>query len=417
MNPDKEDPNNHVPVVSPDDEWVDLDVAQVFDSQLPPLRSDASRIPKMDVNLSAFKTIYLDRHAGEAASIPEDANQKSLASLHVHVECSPVEEESVQVAPVLENLKQVDVSAKRQERPLRQRRRVSSGERDDWGSNPKGSTSWMLYTALGVIGVIALIMFSSHFAARKSDLKLKNYELGQVGRVKDKKEPIKDSGVLMGLMNSYPEAIQIYGRYAQAKNENDFLKYIYLSERNAPLLKDSWKPIGAKSGWMPSDQSSWELLRDGELFYGELRGVNHNFSNFLAFFRYENSDLKLDWKATTGYGTASFNELKIGEGDGSEIRGWIAPSDFFTQQLPDDKYHSYIFRSTSKDDSVWVYAEIGSQVDQNILALFSNSLITGESQTEVGVILNLERGNLEILPLQWMIKNLKAANWLDIATP
>ena len=145
--------------------------------------------------------------------------------------------------------------------------------------------------------------------------------------------------------------------------------------------------------------------------------MNHNFSNFLAFFRYENSDLKLDWKATTGYGTASFNELKIGEGDGSEIRGWISPSDFFTQQLPDDKYHSYIFRSTSKDDSVWVYAEIGSQVDQNILALFSNSLITGESQTEVGVILNLERGNQEILPLQWMIKNLKAANWLDIATP
>ena len=85
MNPDKEDPNNHVPAVSPDDEWEGLDVGQAFDSQLPPRRSAAPRIPKMDVNLSAFQTIYLDRHAGESVSIPEDADHKSLASLQVNV--------------------------------------------------------------------------------------------------------------------------------------------------------------------------------------------------------------------------------------------------------------------------------------------------------------------------------------------
>ena len=416
MNPDKEDPNNHVPAVSPDDDWDGLDVDQVFDSQLPPLRSDAPRIPKMDVNLSAFKTIYLDRHAGEAASIPEDVNHKSLASSHVNVERPLIEKESFQVALVVEGLKQVDVSAQGYERPL-PRRRLSSGERHDWGAIPKGSTRWMLYAALGVIGMIALIMILSHFSAKKSDMKLNNNGLGQVERVKEKSEPIRDSGVLVELMNGHREAIQIYGRYAQAKSENDFLKSIYLSEQNAPLVKDGWKSVGAKSGWMPSDKASWQSHRDGEILYAELKGVNHNFSKFLAFFRYENSDLKLDWKATTGYGTASFDKLKIGEGDGSEIRGWISPSDFFTQQLPDNKYHSYIFRSTSKEASVWVYAEIGSQVDRNISALFSTSLITGEYQTEAGVILNLERGNQAILPRQWMIKNLTAANWLDLATP
>ena len=416
MNPDKEDPNNHVPAVSPDDEWEGLDVGQAFDSQLPPRRSAAPRIPKMDVNLSAFQTIYLDRHAGESVSIPEDADHKSLASLQVNVERTPIEKESFQASLAMEDFKQVDDSAQGHKRPLPQRR-LSSGERHDWGSNPKGSTRWMLYTALGVICMITLIMIPSYFAGKKSDIELKNKGLGQVARAKEKSEPIKDSGVLVGLMNGHREAIQIYGRYAQAKSENDFLKSIYLSERNAPLVKDGWKSIGAKSGWMPSDKASWQSHRDGEILYAELRGVSHNFSKFLAFFRYENADLKLDWKATTGYGTASFDELKIGEGDGSEIRGWIAPSDFFTQQLPDNKYHSYIFRSTSKDASVWVYAEIGSQVDQNILALFSTSLITGEYQTEAGVLLNLERGSQEILPCQWMIKNLKASNWLDLATP
>jgi hypothetical protein len=180
---------------------------------------------------------------------------------------------------------------------------------------------------------------------------------------------------------------------------------------------ERWKPMGADGGWMPSDKASWKTFQVGELSYAELRGLDHNFSKFVAFFRYENSDLKMDWKATAGYGTADFDQLKIGKGDGSEIRGRISRSDFFTHQLSDEKYHSFIVRSPKNDVSIWAYTEIGSQVDQDILALFSVSQITGDYQTEAEIILDLERGNQEILPHQWMIKRLIAANWLDTATP
>ena len=127
--------------------------------------------------------------------------------------------------------------------------------------------------------------------------------------------------------------------------------------------------------------------------------------------------MKMDWKATVGYGSADFEELKTGVGDGSEIRGWIEKSNFYTQALPEDKYRSLIVRSPGKDLSIWAYTEIGSEVDEQVEGLFSISPVTGQYQTEAKVILNLHKGDREILPRQWMVKGFIASNWLDQAAP
>ncbi|MES2982189.1 MAG: hypothetical protein V4727_07740 [Verrucomicrobiota bacterium] len=417
MNPDKEDPNNHAPAVTPDDDWNGLDVDQVFDSQLPPRRSDAPKTPKMDVNLSRFKAIKPGSHSGISTSSHDEAHSKSQVSMKVNGERLVSEKEEFQATLVMESVQQGDEPSHSNQMSAKPGRFIP-GERDDWGvSRHKGSSRWMLYTAAGVIGLIALTVFLSRFMGEETVRKSDKRSLSQLEPIDVKTESIRDLGVAGQLANNHQEAVQIYGQYAQAKSPDDFSKFIYLSDRNTPLLKEAWKATGAESGWMPSGSSSWKTYRDGELIYAELRGVNHDFSKFIACFRYENSDLKMDWKATTGYGTAAFDDLKIGKGEGSEIRGWIATSDFFTQQLSDDKYHSFIVRSPKKDASIWVYTEIGSEVDKDILALFSTSPITGEFQTEAKVILNLDRGAEEILPRQWMIKGLIAANWLDQATP
>jgi hypothetical protein len=405
-----------VPPVSPDDDWDWLDVEQVFDSQLPPRRSNTPRTPKMDVNLTGFKSIETARHAGATNATGDKASSKAVVSVSIHGERAVVEKEDFQAALVMEIVKLDHGPAQSYQRSMK--RRFTPGERDDWGLvRHKGSARWMLYVALGVICLIALTIFLSQFAAKKSVRKSDQAGLNQIKPVDVKSVPAKELGPLGKLVNRNKQAIQIYGQYAQAEKPEDISKWIYLSNRNLPLAKDTWNPVGVGSGWKPSDTAVWKAYQNGKLVFAELRGVHQDFSKFLAVFRYEHTELKMDWKATTGYGTAGFDELKTGQGDGREIRGWIARSDFFTQTLSDDRYHSFILRSPDNEASIWVYTEIGSEVDKGIMALFATSRITGEYQTEAKVILNLERGEQGILPVQWMIRNLIAANWLDQATP
>jgi hypothetical protein len=417
MNFDKDDPNNHVPAVTPDDDWDGLDVNQVFESQLPPRRSDLPKVPRADVSLSGFKAIESTRASTAVVSTENKQLGNSALNMNVNAERFVKEKDDFQAAHVMDQVTLGDDS-KSNGQVSGMRGHLASGERDDWGVHHKKSSSrWMFYMAIGVILLISLTVFLSQFAGKKSIRESDKSGLSQLVPVEVPKVEDEDLGLLGELFNSDEDAIQMYGDFASEENSGDFLKFIYLSERNAPLVQKQWKPLGASREWSPSDKLIWNTYQDDETVYAELRGVNHDFSKFLAFFRFENADLKMDWKATTGYGTASFSELKMGEGDGSEVRGWISISDFFTQQLPDDRYHSFLMTSPKKEVSVWIYTEIGSEVDKDILALFTASPITGEYQSEARVILNLERGEQEILPSQWMIKSLIAENWLDQATP
>jgi hypothetical protein len=417
MNPHQEDPNNNAPPVLPDDEWYGLDVDQVYDSQLPPRRSELPGMAKVVLNPSSLHTIHPGRHLAESSSVRDAPDFISLVTFDINADRSAIEKKDFYAALVMEDLKQADDPAQECHRVL-MKDRLSHEERDDWGAGPKKSAArWILYTAMGVLTLIGLAMFSNRFLDKKSNSKSNENGPSRLDSSKVKKEPSRVLGAFGKLVNNNQEAIRIFGLYAQARSESEFLQSIYLGSRNAPSIMERWKPMGADRGWMPSDKASWKTFQVGELPYAELRGLDHNFSKFVAFFRYENLDLKMDWKATAGYGTADFDQLKIGKGDGSEIRGRISRSDFFTHQLSDEKYHSFIVRSPKNDLSIWAYTEIGSQVDQDILALFSVSPIIGEYQTEAEIILDLERGNQEILPHQWMIKRLIAANWLDTAKP
>lgn len=417
MNPHQEDPNNNAPPVLPDDDWYGLDVDQIYDSQLPPRRTESPNVAKVVLNPPSLHTVHTGRHPGESSSVREASDLVSLVTFDIHVDRSASEKRDFQAARVMENLKQADEIAQKGRRVLT-KSRLSHEERDGWGVGPKKSaTRWILYTAMGLIALMGWAIFTSRFFDQKFDRKTNKNGSDRIDSSKAKREPARDLGALGKLVNSSQEASRIFGLYAHARSENEFLQSVYLGSRNAPSIMERWKPMGADRGWMPSDKASWKTFQVGELPYAELRGLDHNFSKFVAFFRYENSDLKMDWKATTGYGTADFDQLKIGKGDGSEIRGRISRSDFFTHQLSDEKYHSFIVSSPKNDLSIWAYTEIGSQVDQDILALFSVSPITGEYQTEAEIILDLERGNQEILPHQWMIKRLIAPNWLDTATP
>lgn len=419
MNPDKEDPNNHVPAVTPDDDWDGLDVEQVFDAQLPPRRTDAGKIPKTDVNLTGFKSIEPARHTGGGGSASEDGSVKTSVSINmkVHAEREAAEKENFQPTLAMEDMLPEGSAGQVIRKPVVPSR-FKAGERDDWGTvHKKGSSRWMLYVAGAVVLLVALTLAVSQIGRKKparAESAVRNQDRTQAD---DSKVSAADLGLLGQLAKSNWEAIEIYSTYAQAREVGDFSDLIYLGERHSAQISKAWKPVGAQSGWKPSDTAVWKTLKFGTIDCAELRGTNPDFSKFTAVFRYEDTRMKMDWKATVGYGSADFEELKTGVGDGSEIRGWIEKSNFYTQALPEDKYRSLIVRSPGKDLSIWAYTEIGSEVDEQVEGLFSISPVTGQYQTEAKVILNLHKGDREILPRQWMVKGLIASNWLDQAAP
>jgi len=429
MNPDLEDPNNHVPAVSADDDWSDLDVEGVPDAQLPPRRTDGSRLTREEKGLSGVRSFESEspvsvgssddpRHYADEQGLKKAYQDrvKSSLSLNIHHERAFVEKDPFHAAHVIEDDELNLESAKNRvwtaglSSPLIE-------DRDHWGKRRrKSSSKWMIHTALGVILLVTLaimIQFTGEQDATSRD----QINRGDTASAAAVKNVVEDLGELGWLANANQEAVRIYANYARAKSVDDFLESIYLSEHNAAMVSGFWSPIGAREGWNPADKSSWETHRSGNVIYAELRGSNHDFSRFHAFFRYENAALKMDWKATAGYGTALFSDLKNGMGDASEIRAWISPSDFYTQKLPENRYRCFLIASPNKDTTIWAYTEIGSEIDNKILALFMISPITREYQTEVGVILSLGRGDQDILPRQWMIDGLVAANWLDQSAP
>jgi len=416
MNPDIEDPNNHVPIVTPDDDWDVPVVQQVLDVQLPPRRAEASKIPKMDVNLSGLKVIDSSHTPKTAAGFEEDSSPNLVVSVNTYGDrVDTSEKEDFQPSLVLEDMKLGDSAE-----PVRQRliipNRFNVGERDDWGvAQKKGSARWMLYTALGIILLVVFTVSLSYFNRDDPREVLGKKRSDQI--VPDGDDRDFENSALGRLTRGKQEAKHIYAQYVKAKNVGDVGEFIYLRDRNAPLISKMWKPSGAEEAWKPSDKSFWKTHQNESLLFGVLSGTNYDFSNFIAVYRYENEVLKLDWKATTGYGSANFEELKFGQGDGSEIRAWIESSSFYTQAVPEDRYRSFIIRSPKKDVSIWVYTKIGTEIDNKVFELFSVSPITGDYKNEAKVILSLDRGKEAILPQQWMIKDLIAENWLDQANP
>lgn len=402
--------------MTPDDDWGDIDPH--LNSQLPPKRPDAMKSLKTEMVISGYKSIDPDRPADSMSAM---SLGQSRGTDEEGAEDPATVDSKLGKIGFDKNLKAIQPIAAEsspEEGSFLKRKRSGAVENDDWGNHSKKvSTRWMVYVATGMIALIALAIFMTRFMGREDEDPLKIPDVVKAKPVEVDKATNTDDDVLLRLSRQSGNAMKIYAQFASATRIEDFADRVYLKERNLTGLNLAWKPIAAPAGWMPADKSPWTTHQNGKYPYALLKGVNHDFSKFSAVFRFEGDELKLDWRATVGYGSANFADLKMGDGDASEIRGWISPSDFYTNTLPENRYHSFLVTSPNKDASIWVYTEIGSELDQQILSMFMVSPITGEYQTEAMVTLSLARGEQQILPRQWMVGKLLAMDWLDQSAP
>ena len=180
-----------------------------------------------------------------------------------------------------------------------------------------------------------------------------------------------------------------------------------------PVLRQRWEPVRIPRDWKPEADAGWIVKELADHPCGILSGHLPDNSRFEAYFTGDNNRLLLDWKATTAYGSATFKDLEQGRGDGSEIRGKISLTDYYSQAFPESDYQAYRFASPDGDHNIWCYAARDSAAASGLARELNAGPILEKSTDSSRVTLALDRGPEEALPNQWLVRDLLQIDWVD----
>jgi hypothetical protein len=195
------------------------------------------------------------------------------------------------------------------------------------------------------------------------------------------------------------------------------MPWIRDSQALAEVVSKQWQAAGfseEKLSQLTPENSTWEVVELGGKAYGLVRLEFPDSTRFTGYFTREGEELRMDWKATFAYGTATFDELVMGKGDAREIRGSISRADFYSSLWPENEYQCYRFQSPYDGRMVWIYARRDTPVASLLVSSLGSGEITGDSQAAQKITLQLDRGGDESPPNQWLIREVLQVDW---ATP
>ena len=271
-----------------------------------------------------------------------------------------------------------------------------------------------------MVGAGAVVIFIAVAATLRSRPSKVDQEPGKLSIFDDLTDGVTDKGMeskglesLDTLINAEEQARAIFATYATSKSVDDFIGMIYLPEKNRILLSNDWEPMGVEPGWKPGENCTWTVSEKEGVKYGILSGVLANLSAFNAVFRLDGGRIIMDWRATSGHGSANFAELKKGQGDGAEIRALLSVGNFHTFVLPEGQFRCYRLIAPDRNENVWAYTKLDGLNDKMLLSQFTPSELTGEALRAIPVVLVLMRGSSESLPNQWIISKVTRLSWLD----
>ncbi len=403
MNTGFSDPNNHVPEVTPDDAWGDSEVPFTEYHQptalLPPRRTvkDKSSAPaaSIEMGLRIEPRSNSDELAEEPQRLMVQEFNGDIVRLNQDESAPPKVDRIVTFHERPANLQSAD---------------TPRGEGREWGRAHRGSTKWIWGMVAAVAVLVALgIFLLPTINAPNAPRKVPGSESVAV--------PEDPTSLLVERMNRLLErqddAARIYRSFSQATISDEALPYLRNGEGLKDTLRANWTPMGIPSDWAPADDSNWSVIELAGNACGLFQGLLPDGSGFTAYFTSDHDQLLLDWKATTGYGTATFVQLKSGPCDASEIRGVITFSDYYTPTFPESDYQSFRLASPDDQQTLWCYATRDSVAFEKISTELAPGSIATEERGPQKVTLRLESGPEGSLPNQWMIGDLLHLDWLS----
>ena len=206
----------------------------------------------------------------------------------------------------------------------------------------------------------------------------------------------------------------MYADFASAQVVEDVLPMIRNRGELTDLVRNTAHQTLVGKDWRPPVNAKWSMNLVRARPYATLKGDLPDFTSFTAYYVLEDGLLLMDWKATTAFSSSSYEELSQGKGDGSEVRAYLKPANFYTNDFPEDEYHCYQIVSPDKRQLLWGYIKRSSGLSQVLGRFYLKGQILEEGSRELPMTLELSRPTGKSLPNQWMIESLLHQEWIRL---
>jgi hypothetical protein len=402
MNPLLPDPHHSAPEVSPEDGWEDTTRPTAESSPpanvLPPRRTAADASTSSAD--SASSGLRIDSHLlrTQPAESAQRLEVQELKSTVVRLD---------QMAPTPTKVaRQVTFH----ERTLHEKdQSSSSGENAAWGATRQLPKLWMIGAGAGILAIVILVMALLPVINSRNGKNSSIRGTATKPIVEGKAESADD---LELMMTKQAEAMQVFRAYLTATRVEDVIPLIRNGKALEETLRSHWRPTGIPSRWEPSSDCTWTIKKIADHACGFLRGSLPDQSPFLAYFTNDGDQLQLDWKATSAFCTATFQELEKSAGDPTEIRGEIILAPFYTSTWPETEYQSFRLTSPDGQDIIWCYSRRKDPPHLALAPFFRRDLILAQPTDSWKITLRLTRGPEGALPNQWLIGEMLHIDWL-----
>jgi hypothetical protein len=349
MNPAHIDPNNPPPELSPGDCWDDAEIleGQPAPAVLPPRRTTAEPAGRSAPAASS-------ESPETGFRIESNLARRSDSDDFQRLEVQEISSDVVRLEQTIAAPPKVPRMTKFIERGSRAPSSGNPrGEGHEWGRSQRQSVLWMLGIGGGVIAlvILALVLLPGINAPNA----VREVPAGHSLKVVEE-EAVEGIESLNRMFVKQPEAEQIFHRYLRAGLVDDALPLLRDAQSHGAIIRHEWKPANVSAEWSPPKDFTWRVVKSGAHHCGVLEGTLPDFTKFSAYFASHDDCLWMDWKATTGYGTTSFENLANGTGDAREIRGALVPTNFYTATWPEEEYLSYQLVCPSGETAIWCYA-------------------------------------------------------------
>lgn len=274
----------------------------------------------------------------------------------------------------------------------------------EWGRAKSHSMKWIYLVGLAAV---AMVIF-----ALVAHPRLNRATATSAAPVAEESIPA-DAGELEKLINRQPEAERLFSKYISTPAVADILPLVRDRAAVEPLIRNAGHtPFAGRAPKLTA--CGWFVHEIQGAHFAVLGGTLPDFTDFRAYFVLTEGLLQIDWKATTGYGSATFEQLGHGAGNASEIRGTLSPAEYFSPVFPETEYRSYLLEGPEiSAGAVWCYARRGEPAGRALAALFKGGEILASSQQPRRVTLRLKRGPAQALPNQWLVEAMLHEEWIQ----